>query len=158
MKFSPGPWFRRIHCIPFALLIALLFSIFGDFFYYWFHRWQHSCRWLWPMHELHHEDENVNVTTGFKFHWMDSLADATFQVLPTIFLPGRFLTIPMLSFVSILRVSFEHLAIPLHLGPFHPRSCLPCKPPHSSLEIARALQPELRGCVAILGCDFRNLP
>lgn len=71
------------------------------------------------MHELHHEDEHVNVTSAFKFHWMDSMADYTLQVLPTLFLPRPLVTIPILGLLRVVRVTFEHLAIPLHLGPFN---------------------------------------
>jgi sterol desaturase/sphingolipid hydroxylase (fatty acid hydroxylase superfamily) len=116
---SPRTLFGSRPGIPFALSVALLYSILGDFIYYWFHRWQHSSRWLWPMHELHHEDEHVNVTTAFKFHWMDSIALRTVQVLPAIFLPRPLVTIPLLNLSQVMRVSFEHLAIPLHLGPFN---------------------------------------
>ena len=115
---SPGPFFYSRPGIPFALAVALLASILQDFLYYWFHRWQHSSRWLWPMHELHHEDEHVNVTTAFKFHWIDMSAMHIVQVIPAIFLPRPLVTIPTLYFLGYVRVTFEHLAIPLHLGPF----------------------------------------
>jgi sterol desaturase/sphingolipid hydroxylase (fatty acid hydroxylase superfamily) len=116
---SPGPLIRARPGIPFALSVALLSSLVGDFVYYWFHRWQHSFRWLWPMHELHHEDEDMNVTTGLKTHWVDSIALRAVLVLPAVFLPNPFVTIPLLYFVAYVRTAFEHLAIPLHLGPFN---------------------------------------
>jgi sterol desaturase/sphingolipid hydroxylase (fatty acid hydroxylase superfamily) len=116
---SPGPLIASRPGVPFALSVVLLSSVVGDFIYYWYHRWQHTSRWLWPMHELHHEDEHVNVTTAFKFHWMDSAALHAMQVLPAIFLPMPLVTIPMLYFFRFARVTFEHLAIPLHLGPFN---------------------------------------
>jgi sterol desaturase/sphingolipid hydroxylase (fatty acid hydroxylase superfamily) len=116
---SSGPWFRARPGIMFALLMALLSSIVGDFLYYWYHRAEHNSRWLWPIHELHHEDEHVNVTTAFKFHWMDSAALHAVGVLPAIFLPKPLVTIPVLYFLGSIRVTFEHLAIPLHLGPLN---------------------------------------
>jgi sterol desaturase/sphingolipid hydroxylase (fatty acid hydroxylase superfamily) len=117
--FSPRPLFGSRPGIPFALAVALLYSVLVDFIYYWLHRWQHSSRWLWPMHKLHHEDEHVNVTTAFRFHWMDTMALYTLQVLPAMFLPRPLVTIPLLSLVTSVRVTFEHLAVPLHLGPFN---------------------------------------
>jgi sterol desaturase/sphingolipid hydroxylase (fatty acid hydroxylase superfamily) len=116
---SPGPWIRPRPGILFALSMALIASIVGDFLYYWYHRLEHTSRWLWPIHELHHEDEHVNVTTAFKFHWIDSAALHAVQVLPAIFLPKPLVTIPLLYLARFVRVTFEHLAIPLHLGPFN---------------------------------------
>jgi sterol desaturase/sphingolipid hydroxylase (fatty acid hydroxylase superfamily) len=115
---SSGPWLSARPGIFFALSMALLSSIVGDFLY-WYHRAEHISRWLWPIHELHHEDEHVNVTTAFKFHWIDSAALHAVQVLPAIFLPKPLVTIPVLYFLRFIRVTFEHLAIPLHLGPFN---------------------------------------
>jgi sterol desaturase/sphingolipid hydroxylase (fatty acid hydroxylase superfamily) len=113
-----GPFFASRPGIPFAVSVALLSSIVGDFFYYWYHRWEHTSRWGWPMHKLHHEDEHMNVTTAFKFHWIDSAALHAVQVLPAIFLPRPLVTIPLLYLANRVRVTFEHLAIPLNLGPF----------------------------------------
>lgn len=116
---SSGPWFRPLPGVLGALSVALLSSVVGDFLYYWYHRLEHTSRWLWPIHELHHEDEHVNVTTAFKFHWIDSAALHAVQVLPAIFLPRPLVTIPVLYFLRFVRVTFEHLAIPLHFGPFN---------------------------------------
>jgi sterol desaturase/sphingolipid hydroxylase (fatty acid hydroxylase superfamily) len=116
---SPGPWIRPRQGVLFAISIALVASIVGDLLYYWFHRLEHTSRWLWPIHELHHEDEHVNVTTAFKFHWIDAAALHAVQVVPAIFLPKPLVTIPLLYFARFARVTFEHLAVPLHLGPFN---------------------------------------
>lgn len=102
--------------IGFALWMALVSSLVGDFLYYWVHRWQHNSRWLWPIHELHHEDENMNVTSAGKFHWLDSITMHILLVVPAIFLPRPLTTIPMLYVLRSARTAFEHLAIPLHFG------------------------------------------
>jgi sterol desaturase/sphingolipid hydroxylase (fatty acid hydroxylase superfamily) len=112
-----GPLFSSRPGITFALLMALLASIVGDFFYYWFHRLCHISRWFWPMHELHHEDEHMNVTTAFRFHWVESITQGAVQVLPAALLPRPMVVIPILFFMRYARTLFEHLAIPLHLGP-----------------------------------------
>jgi sterol desaturase/sphingolipid hydroxylase (fatty acid hydroxylase superfamily) len=119
VALSHGPLFASRPGIPFALSVALLSSIVGDFFYYWYHRSLHSSRWLWPMHELHHEDEHMNVTTALRFHWVESIAENAVQILPAAFLPRPLVTIPLLYLLRYVRTIFEHLAIPLHVGPFN---------------------------------------
>src|SRR5207248_9190433 len=55
-----------------VLALSCLALIANDFFYYWFHRLQHSSKWLWAEHELHHSDEHVNVTTSLRHHWLET--------------------------------------------------------------------------------------
>ena len=33
-------------------LLALLYFLITDFFYYWFHRWQHKRAFLWEQHKF----------------------------------------------------------------------------------------------------------
>jgi sterol desaturase/sphingolipid hydroxylase (fatty acid hydroxylase superfamily) len=53
-----------------------------DFFYYWFHRLQHTNRWLWEQHKLHHTDEALNVTTAGRVHWSEEAFRSIFISLP----------------------------------------------------------------------------
>ena len=53
LRFSTG------HGIG-VLALAFLFNLFlYDFFYYWFHRFQHENHFLWQEHKLHHLDEQL---------------------------------------------------------------------------------------------------
>lgn len=114
-----APLFASRPGIRFALAMALLSSIVGDFSYYWVHRWQHWSRWGWPMHELHHEDEHMNVTTAYRFHWVESMVQNIVHILPAVFLPRAMVTIPLLYLAGCFRTLFEHLAIPIYLGPLN---------------------------------------
>ena len=53
LRFSTG---RGIGVL--ALAFLLNYFIY-DFFYYWFHRFQHENRFLWQEHKLHHLDEQL---------------------------------------------------------------------------------------------------
>lgn len=62
------PWWA------FALAVGVALAI-GDLVYYWVHRAQHTWNWLWAIHELHHSDEHMNVTTTYRHHWAQVLFD-----------------------------------------------------------------------------------
>lgn len=55
-----------------------LYLIVFDFFYYWFHRAQHTLPWLWRYHAMHHSDINVSTSTTARHHWMED----TLRFLP----------------------------------------------------------------------------
>ena len=37
-----------------------------DAIYYWNHRLNHECRWLWAMHVVHHSSERYNLSTALR--------------------------------------------------------------------------------------------
>jgi sterol desaturase/sphingolipid hydroxylase (fatty acid hydroxylase superfamily) len=91
-----------------------------DFFYYWLHRLQHSSKWLWAEHELHHSDEHMNVTTTWRQHWLDTVLQPLF-ILPPVFLlfnPAIGTAIWVILF-SKLMVFFIHLNSPIRFGWFN---------------------------------------
>lgn len=112
-----------IHSRPgaaFAVLLAVIVSLSGDLGYYWFHRWQHSSKWLWPMHELHHSDECVNVTTNVRRHWLESapIAIAT-TIIPALFLPKPLVVMPLAYLLSFSHGFVVHFNCPMNLGWFN---------------------------------------
>jgi len=60
-----------------AFLLALVPSLVFDFFYYWFHRLQHQWDWLWEIHQLHHSEPALNVTTNFRHQGWRSFSGAS---------------------------------------------------------------------------------
>jgi sterol desaturase/sphingolipid hydroxylase (fatty acid hydroxylase superfamily) len=103
-------------------LLALSFLAIAthDFFYYWLHRLQHSSRWLWAEHELHHSDEHVNVTTSFRHHWLDTVLQPLFILTPVflLFNPGLGPVLWVAMFPKLM-VYFVHLNFPLRFGWFN---------------------------------------
>lgn len=71
--FGPGaveaPFAKFLAEPSAALALATLAGaiVVGDFVGYWRHRLEHS-RWLWPAHEFHHGDEEMNWSTTYRFH------------------------------------------------------------------------------------------
>jgi sterol desaturase/sphingolipid hydroxylase (fatty acid hydroxylase superfamily) len=46
--------------IPLVVLAMLVEALVTDFFFYWFHRCQHTMSVLWQAHMLHHSDMALN--------------------------------------------------------------------------------------------------
>lgn len=70
---------RYAFLAPFALLPLLVY----DFFYYWFHRLQHTSSWLWEQHKLHHSDHALNVTTSYRVNWLEEFFKSLLVTIPT---------------------------------------------------------------------------
>ncbi|HEX6917921.1 MAG TPA: sterol desaturase family protein [Phycicoccus sp.] len=48
-------------------VLANAVAILGwDAIYYWNHRLNHECRWLWAMHVVHHSSEHYNLSTALR--------------------------------------------------------------------------------------------
>lgn len=54
-----------------ASIIASLFLF--DLIIYWQHRVFHQVPWLWKLHQVHHSDIAIDVTTGIRFHPIEIL-------------------------------------------------------------------------------------
>lgn len=65
-----------------SVLQTLAFFLAFDFFFYWWHRAQHSTRFLWAQHRFHHQEQWVNVTTVHRYH----ISEEPLRML-AIFLP-----------------------------------------------------------------------
>jgi sterol desaturase/sphingolipid hydroxylase (fatty acid hydroxylase superfamily) len=59
----------------------LIWEFASDFFYYWFHRFQHES-FLWQQHKLHHLDEQLCALTVGRNHWLEGLLYIPARLLP----------------------------------------------------------------------------
>jgi sterol desaturase/sphingolipid hydroxylase (fatty acid hydroxylase superfamily) len=119
-----GPLFR-VDLNAFAgdpvrkFLLAFLPFLIFDFFYYWFHRFQHTWSWLWQEHRLHHSEAFLNVTTNYRHHWLEEFFRAFFIILPMNFLISMStVESAVAAFVIKQWSSFFHANIRVSLGPF----------------------------------------
>ena len=102
----PGAGLIAVPLVP----AVILWFITKDFFYYWFHRWQHTSAWLWAQHEIHHSDEHVNVTTTFRHHWLEFPLATVCVIAPTNYL----IAMP-LSAAVLLPLGLEAIGAFIHL-------------------------------------------
>jgi sterol desaturase/sphingolipid hydroxylase (fatty acid hydroxylase superfamily) len=69
--------------LPPLWTLAVQFLVF-DLWVYWTHRAYHRVPLLWRLHEPHHRDEAMDVTTSLRFHPGESLLSGAMRVVPCL--------------------------------------------------------------------------
>lgn len=103
--------------LPLAFAAMLVSALVLDFFFYWFHRMQHSGL-LWPQHLLHHSDTTLNVTTTQRAHFLEHFLIPIFMTLPLVLL----FRLPATDVIFIAAIPaawayFVHMNIRVCFGP-----------------------------------------
>jgi sterol desaturase/sphingolipid hydroxylase (fatty acid hydroxylase superfamily) len=103
--------------LPLALQIVIgLVAV--DLFSYGWHRTVHMNRFLWPFHSIHHSQQYLTVSTGFRTHFVDEIVRTTFMFVPLYFLgirPHSFLIVDLIV-NGIL--GLQHSDLPWSYGVF----------------------------------------
>lgn len=92
-----------------------------DFFYYWFHRAQHTFKPLWAQHKLHHSDVSLNISSSIRHHWLEEPLRVFLMMLPMAMVFD--VTAPEVRWIALpvlLWPFFIHLNVRLPLGPLTP--------------------------------------
>jgi sterol desaturase/sphingolipid hydroxylase (fatty acid hydroxylase superfamily) len=63
------------------VVLPLSSILFGDFLYYWFHRFQHAVPLLWRFHAVHHAIEELNVVNS-NHHFTEDIFKIPFISVP----------------------------------------------------------------------------
>jgi len=67
-------WQRRLVRSLGNRKVALAIALVGwDFIYYWNHRFMHTSRYMWAVHEVHHSSERYNLSTALRQPVADAL-------------------------------------------------------------------------------------
>lgn len=66
--------------LPFWAQFALGFLAM-DLTFYWWHRANHVYPLLWRFHNVHHIDPDMDVTTSFRFHFVETLYSTAFRIV-----------------------------------------------------------------------------
>lgn len=67
-------------------LQLIFFTVTHDLYIYWMHRWQHSNKYLWRLHEAHHSPRKVDWLSGSRSHAFEILINQTVEFLPIVLL------------------------------------------------------------------------
>jgi sterol desaturase/sphingolipid hydroxylase (fatty acid hydroxylase superfamily) len=87
LHWATAKTFGVIHLLPlpplFAFVLSFLLMDLG--FYYW-HIVNHRIPFLWRFHNVHHIDPDLDVSTGFRFHFGEVTMSIAFRVVQVSFI------------------------------------------------------------------------
>ncbi len=110
--------FDTLRSLPLSVAAVGISMFITDFFYYWFHRWQHQNRFLWQEHLLHHSDVAFNVTTANRTHFLEQLFHPLFVALPlTVLFNFPTSSVAVLSWFPTVWGYVNHMNIRVSFGP-----------------------------------------
>ena len=103
--------------IGFSILMALLYIFLTDLIFYWYHRAQHQFKYLWVIHELHHSDTELNVTTSMRTYWLERPIQALLISIPITYFVGLdSIGIKIFPVLLTAWLFFTHTNLKLRLG------------------------------------------
>ena len=105
--------------IEHTVLLTLAYLIVFDLLFYWYHRAQHTFSLLWPIHELHHADTEINVTTTLRSYWLEQPIQNILIYFPLFYILGyNEQSVSFFVIILIVMLVFSHANVRLSLGPF----------------------------------------
>lgn len=84
-----------------------MFLLIMDFFFYIRHRFYH--RLLWPLHQLHHEDEIFDATLSLRFHPVEIVLNILIYGIGTFICGANEIQAALASQVFAFQALFSHL-------------------------------------------------
>ncbi|MDP9121105.1 MAG: sterol desaturase family protein [Acidobacteriota bacterium] len=113
-----GTGFSRLRLVsdwPLPLQVVF-FLVTHDLYIYWFHRWQHSNKFLWRLHEAHHSARSVDWLAGTRSHVFEILINQTVEFAPMVLL-GAPPEVPLIKgMISAVWGMYIHSNIDVHTG------------------------------------------
>jgi sterol desaturase/sphingolipid hydroxylase (fatty acid hydroxylase superfamily) len=101
-------WFE-FHPIFVFILTILLF----DMAIYWQHRMFHIVPWLWALHKVHHVDQDIDVTTGSRFHTIEILLSLLIKFSLVFILGPPVIAIMIFEIILNATAMFNHANVAL---------------------------------------------
>ena len=78
------------------LMAFVVYLVLFDFVDYWLHRGQHTVRWWWSLHALHHSQRQMTMWSDNRNHLLDDvLRDSVFVLVALVvgIAPGQFIAV-----------------------------------------------------------------
>lgn len=97
---------------------VLFFLVMHDLYIYLFHRFQHSNKFFWRIHEAHHSVKQVDFLAGSRSHVMEIIINQTIEFAPIILLGADPVVVPIKALLDSMFGLFIHANIKVNLGRF----------------------------------------
>lgn len=94
----------------------IFFTVTHDIYIYWMHRWQHSNKWLWRIHEAHHSPKKVDWLSGSRSHALEILINQTVEFAPIVLLGSPPEVIAYKGVISAVWGMYIHSNIDIKTG------------------------------------------
>lgn len=94
----------------------VFFTITHDIYIYFMHRWQHSNKWLWRIHEAHHSPKKVDWLSGSRSHALEILINQTVEFAPIILLGSPQEVVAYKGVISAVWGMYIHSNIDIKTG------------------------------------------
>lgn len=117
--------FGLIHWLPLPAIaqVILAFLLMDLSFYYW-HRLNHRVPLLWRFHNVHHIDPDLDVSTGFRFHFGEIAYSTGFRIVQVALIGVSLGTHLIYETVFQANTLFHHSNIHLPLWLERPLNCI----------------------------------
>ena len=102
---------------PVALQV-LFFFVTHDLYIYLFHRFQHSNKFFWRIHEAHHSGKEVDFLAGSRSHVAEIIINQTIEFAPIILLGASPEVVPIKALIDSMYGMFIHANINVKMGKF----------------------------------------
>jgi len=96
-------WLRLPHWAELMIGFLLL-----DLSFYYWHVLNHLIPWLWRFHNVHHIDPDLDVSTGFRFHFGEVLLSTVFRVVQVSLIGMSLMTFAVYEIVFQIETLFHH--------------------------------------------------
>jgi sterol desaturase/sphingolipid hydroxylase (fatty acid hydroxylase superfamily) len=93
--------------LPYFAQFLIAFA-FLDLTSYGLHRTFHAFGFLWRVHEVHHAESDLDLTTGFRFHPLESLASQGVLLLTILLLGPPPVAVIFGTMATVLEDFFQH--------------------------------------------------
>jgi len=95
---------------------VLFFLVTHDLYIYLFHRFQHSNKFFWRIHEAHHSGKEVDFLAGSRSHIMEIVINQTIEFAPIILLGANPVVVPIKALLDAVFGMFIHANVKVKLG------------------------------------------
>jgi sterol desaturase/sphingolipid hydroxylase (fatty acid hydroxylase superfamily) len=99
---------------PAAQIIAGFLLL--DLTFYWWHLANHRVRFLWRFHNVHHLDPDLDVSTGFRFHFGEVAMSAGFRAVQVTLIGVSLPAFAAYEIVFQANTLFHHSNVRLPIG------------------------------------------